>query len=122
MVVSLGSAAGAATTAVGEGRVDVVAGLVVVDFFRVVDVVGLAVALTAADDVVGEGLDEVVLTRVVDVLCGAVAGGAVAATGAGESSQLIARALPDPPETCGFREGVLLEGDPSPPNSTTAMT
>lgn len=39
-----------------------------------------------------------------------------------EPSQLIALELSEPPATWGFRLGVLLEGEPSPPNSTTAMT
>jgi hypothetical protein len=125
VVVALGWVEGAAAAAATvEGRVEVVAGLVVVTLFKVVEVggAGLVEALTAVEDAGGEGLEEVVPTRVVDVVLGAVVGGAVVATGSGESSQLIARALPDPPATCGFLSGVLLEGDPSPPNSTTAIT
>jgi hypothetical protein len=122
VVVSPGTSAGAATAAAVVGRVEVAGGLVVVDFFTVVEVVSFAGARTAEEDVVGEGFDEVVLTSVVDGVSGGVVVGAVAAAGAGELSQLIARALPDPPATCGFLGGVLLEGEPSPPNSTTAIT
>lgn len=76
--------------------------------------------------VVGTDLGFVLGTSVVVVEGGDGAGvvGEVAATaGPGDdSSQLIALAFPDPPATCGVRSGVVLEGDPSPPNSTTAIT
>jgi hypothetical protein len=111
-----------ATAAIAAGSVEVVVGRVVVVVLpMVVDVEPLVDVVFGAVDVVDAGGRVDVEAAVAE----AALGGVVVVEGARDGalpSQLIARALPDPPATWGLREGVDDEGDPSPPNSTTAMT
>ena len=112
-----------ATTAIAAGSVEVVVvRVVVVVLPMVVDVEPLVDVVFGVVDVVDAGGRVDVEAAVAEAALGAAVVVVAGARDVALPSQLIARALPDPPATWGLREGVDVEGDPSPPNSTTAMT